>query len=142
MGKYKSGDIVTGCVTGIEKYGVFVSLDDYYSGLIHISEISDGFVRNIHDYVKIGETINAKVIEENEDYAYTFYGELRVDYKFRPRAITAKLKRFWLKYPDGMITSHYTNSLAAAFVCFREEVNRDKKNEREISLYCGVYRNE
>ena len=34
--------------------------------MIHISEISDNFVRNIHDYVKIGETINAKVLEENE----------------------------------------------------------------------------
>ena len=66
MKKYKTGEIVTGCVTGIEKYGIFVSLDDYYNGLIHISEISDNFVRNIHDYVKIGETINAKVLEEND----------------------------------------------------------------------------
>ena len=66
MKKYKTGEIVTGCVTGIEKYGIFLSLDDYYNGLIHISEISDNFVRNIHDYVKIGETINAKVLEENE----------------------------------------------------------------------------
>ena len=66
MKKYKTGEIVTGCVTGIEKYGIFLSLDDYYNGLIHISEISDNFVRNIHDYVKISETINAKVLEENE----------------------------------------------------------------------------
>lgn len=66
MDKYKRGDIVTGCVTGIERYGVFVSLDEYYSGLIHISEISEGFVRNIHDYVNIGETIKVKVLEEDE----------------------------------------------------------------------------
>ncbi len=81
MGKYKSGDIVTGCVTGIEKYGVFVSLDDYYSGLIHISEISDGFVRNIHDYVKIGETINAKVIEENEKEHHVKLSIKDLDYR-------------------------------------------------------------
>ena len=62
MKKYHAGEIVTGCVTGIEKYGVFVSLDEYYNGLIHISEISDDYVRNIHDYVKIGETINSKVM--------------------------------------------------------------------------------
>ena len=66
MARYKSGQIVTGCVTGIEKYGVFVSLDEYYSGLIHISEISDNFVRNIEDYVKLGETIKAKVIEVDD----------------------------------------------------------------------------
>ncbi len=66
MKKFKIGEEVTCSVTGIEKYGIFVSLDDYYSGLIHISEISSNFVRNINDYVKIGETIKAKVIDEDE----------------------------------------------------------------------------
>ena len=53
MTKYKKGKIVKGTVTGIESYGAFVSLDDYYSGLIHISEISHDFVKNTHDYVEI-----------------------------------------------------------------------------------------
>ena len=66
MSKYKTGEIVLGCVTGIEKYGIFVNLDEYYSGLIHISEVSSAFVRNIHDYVKVGETIKVKVLEEDE----------------------------------------------------------------------------
>ena len=66
MSKYKNGEIVFGCVTGIEKYGIFVNLDEYYSGLIHISEVSSAFVRNIHDYVKVGETIKVKVLEEDE----------------------------------------------------------------------------
>lgn len=66
MLKYEKGRIVTGQVTGIEKYGIFVSLDEFYSGLIHISEISDGFVKDISDYVNIGETIQAKVVETDE----------------------------------------------------------------------------
>ena len=65
--KYEKGNIVTGCVTGIEKYGIFVSLDDYYSGLIHISEISDSFVRNVSDYVSIGETIKVKIIDIDDN---------------------------------------------------------------------------
>ena len=52
MGKYKVNDIVEGLVTGITEYGIFVSLDEYYSGLIHISEISDNFVRDINNFVK------------------------------------------------------------------------------------------
>ena len=64
--KYKIGNIVTGCVTGIEKYGIFVSLDDYYSGLIHISEISDLFVKNVNDYVNLGETIKVKILEVDD----------------------------------------------------------------------------
>ncbi len=67
MLKYEKGKIVTGQVTGIEKYGIFVSLDEFYSGLIHISEISDGFVKNINDYVNIGETIRAKVVEADDE---------------------------------------------------------------------------
>ena len=57
MTKYKVGSTVTGNVTGIEKYGAFVSLDDYYSGLIHISEISDGFVKDINDSKSMREKL-------------------------------------------------------------------------------------
>lgn len=66
MAPYKKGKIVKGTVTGIEKYGAFVSLDEYYSGLIHISEISHGFVKDINDILKIGETIYVEVLEVDE----------------------------------------------------------------------------
>ena len=61
--KYEVGKIVKGTVSGITDYGIFLTLDDYYSGLIHISEISDGFVKNVGDYANVGDIINAKVIE-------------------------------------------------------------------------------
>ena len=80
MSKYKIGEIVIGCVTGIEKYGIFVGLDEYYSGLIHISEISNSYVKNIHDYVKIGESIKVKIVEENErDKNRLFYTRYYVE---------------------------------------------------------------
>ena len=46
MYNYKKGDMVKGKVTGIEKYGIFVSINDGVTGLIHISEIYDAFVKN------------------------------------------------------------------------------------------------
>ena len=67
MGKYKVGDLVKSKVTGIENYGIFVSLDDGYTGLIHISEISDKFVRNVFDYVQLDEEILSKVIDVLEE---------------------------------------------------------------------------
>ena len=85
MTKYEKGKIVTGCVTGVEKYGIFVGLDEYYSGLIHISEISSGYVRNINDYVNIGETIKVKVLESDDD---TFQVKLTIkdiDYRMNRR---------------------------------------------------------
>lgn len=66
MKDYKKGDIVKGKVTGIEDYGIFLLVDDDVTGLIHISEISDSFVRNVADYAEIGEIIKAEVIEYDE----------------------------------------------------------------------------
>ncbi len=83
MNEYKKGEIVTGCVTGIEKYGIFVSLDEYYSGLIHISEISDFFVKNPSDYVYVGETIRALVIDDSDLESYHVKLSIKnIDYKF------------------------------------------------------------
>ena len=67
MADYKTGSIVKGQVTGIEKYGAFVSLEDNYTGLIHISEVSNAFVKDIHDFLSIGEIICCQVLEVNEE---------------------------------------------------------------------------
>lgn len=80
MLKYEKGKIVTGCVTGIEKYGVFVGLDEFYSGLIHISEISNNFVKNVNDYVKVGETIKVKVLETDEENYHVKLSIKDIDY--------------------------------------------------------------
>lgn len=85
MPKYKQGDIVTACVTGIEKYGIFVGLDEYYSGLIHISEISEGFVRNINDYVTLGETIKVRVLEVDDQECHVKLSIKGVDYRIARR---------------------------------------------------------
>ncbi len=67
MPKYKKGDIVTGKVTGIENYGIFLLLEnDNYTGLIHISEISEKFVKNVFDYVRINEIIKARVLNVDD----------------------------------------------------------------------------
>ncbi len=66
MEKLKENDVVVGIVTGIESYGIFVNIDEY-TGLIHISEISENFVKDVHDYANIGDKIKAKVIEIDED---------------------------------------------------------------------------
>ena len=81
MSKYEKGKIVTGCVTGIENYGVFVGLDEYNSGLIHISEISNGFVRNINDYVNIGETIKVKIVDIDEESCHLKLSIKDIDYR-------------------------------------------------------------
>lgn len=66
MTNYKKGSIVKGTVTGIENYGAFVSFDEYYNGLIHISEISHGFVKDIKDFMNVGDVIYVEVLDIDE----------------------------------------------------------------------------
>ena len=68
MSKYKKGNVVKGVVTGIESYGIFVAFDEYYSGLIHISEISSKFVKNPKDVVNIGDEIEVEIIGVDEEH--------------------------------------------------------------------------
>ena len=81
MGKYNKNDVVLGLVTGIENYGIFISLDEYYSGLIHISEISDDFVRNVNNYVSIGETIKVRVLEVDDELFQLKLSIKNLDYR-------------------------------------------------------------
>ena len=67
MTKYKENEIITGNICGIEKYGAFVDLDDYYKGMIHISQISNNYVKNIKDYLNNGDTIKARVVSVDEE---------------------------------------------------------------------------
>ena len=81
MTKYRKGRVVRGTVTGIENYGLFVSLDEYYSGLIHISEISHGFVKDIDNFVKIGETIYVEILDVDEESCHLKLSIKNIVYK-------------------------------------------------------------
>ena len=63
MSLYKKGQITKATISGIENYGAFVTLNDGYSGLIHISEISYNFVKNINNYFKVGDIIFVEIID-------------------------------------------------------------------------------
>ncbi|MEO0965478.1 MAG: polyribonucleotide nucleotidyltransferase [Planctomycetota bacterium] len=58
----KLGAIYTGTVKSIKDFGAFVEVIPDQDGLCHISELTDGFVKNVTDVVKIGDKIRVKVI--------------------------------------------------------------------------------
>lgn len=60
------GEIVEGTVTGITHFGAFVELPGGETGLIHISEVADTYVRDIKNYLKYNEKIKVKVIGIDE----------------------------------------------------------------------------
>ncbi|CAJ1228472.1 CvfD/Ygs/GSP13 family RNA-binding post-transcriptional regulator [Levilactobacillus zymae] len=63
---FKIGQRVSGRVTGIQPYGAFVSLGGHRQGLIHISECHCGYVKDIHDYLKVNQEVNVVVLDIDE----------------------------------------------------------------------------
>ncbi|MHB1128157.1 MAG: S1 RNA-binding domain-containing protein [Bacillota bacterium] len=56
------GSILEGTVTGITKFGAFVELPGGVTGLVHISEVADAYVKDVKDYLKEKDKIKVKVI--------------------------------------------------------------------------------
>ncbi|WP_226036872.1 S1 domain-containing RNA-binding protein [Aquibacillus saliphilus] len=60
------GSKVQGKVTGITNFGAFVELPGGTTGLVHISEVADSYVKDVNDHLKLGDQIEVKVISEKD----------------------------------------------------------------------------
>lgn len=76
---YQVGQLVIGKVYNVKPYALFMSFEDGVTGLLHISEISDSFVRDIEKYGTIGDEIKVKILSIDKDNGF-----LRVSYKQVP----------------------------------------------------------
>ena len=61
------GAIVEGVVTGLTKFGAFVSLPDNKSGMVHISEVSTEYVNDINDHLSKDQQVKVKIISIGDD---------------------------------------------------------------------------
>ena len=78
--KYQVGQLVIGKVYNVKPYALFMSFDDGVTGLLHISEISDSFIRDIEKYGSVGDEIKVKILSIDKDNGF-----LRVSYKQVPQ---------------------------------------------------------
>lgn len=63
----EEGAKVTGKVSGITKFGAFVDLNDHQTGLVHISQIANHYVKDVHDVLSIGDEVTVKVTKIGDD---------------------------------------------------------------------------
>lgn len=61
------GSKLQGKVTGITKFGAFVELPEGSTGLVHISEVADNYVKDINDHLKVGDQVEVKVLNVEKD---------------------------------------------------------------------------
>ncbi len=60
--KFEVGQIVEGKVTGVKPFGAFVSLSNSKQGLVHISHVTHGFLKDINEAVAVGDVVKVKVV--------------------------------------------------------------------------------
>lgn len=92
------GSIVEGKVTGITNFGAFVELSDGKTGLVHISEVADAYVKDINEYLKQDETVKVKVINVSD-------GKIGLSIKQvnpKPQSTTSKFSRNRRKPNSGI----------------------------------------
>lgn len=61
------GSKLQGKVTGITNFGAFIELPEGATGLVHISEVADNYVKDINDHLKVGDEVEVKVINVEKD---------------------------------------------------------------------------
>ncbi len=61
------GSKLQGKVTGITNFGAFVELPEGSTGLVHISEVADNYVKDINEHLKVGDEVEVKVINVEKD---------------------------------------------------------------------------
>lgn len=61
------GSKVQGKITGITNFGAFVELPNGSTGLVHISEVADNYVKDINEHLKVGEMVEVKVMNVEAD---------------------------------------------------------------------------
>jgi len=61
------GSKLQGKVTGITNFGAFVEIGEKKTGLVHISEVADNYVKDINEHLKVGDEVTVKVINVEKD---------------------------------------------------------------------------
>ncbi len=88
--KYQSGLRVTGKVTKITNFGVFIGLEDVLEGLLHISELSDDKVDNPEHVGKVGDELEVKVLRVDADERKIGLSRKRLDWAAAQEAAAAR----------------------------------------------------
>jgi small subunit ribosomal protein S1 len=115
--RYEVGKEITGTVTNVTDFGVFVELEEGIEGLVHVSEISKEKVKNPADQFAVNDVITAKVMNINSD----------------ERRIGLSIKRLEMD-DEKTLLSEYVNNMRPVNTTFGEilrENLQDKLNETE-----------
>lgn len=121
------GDKITGTISGIQSYGVFVRLDAEHQGLIHISELRHGFVADLNSKYRVGDKVDVIVMGIDE-YNQKISLSMRA---LHPEKLGRPIlhKHFWTDYRNKIgyktIAKHKSEWVNAALTRISEKKRKN-----------------
>ena len=121
------GEILDGVITGITNFGAFVKVEGNTTGLVHISEVAQSYVKDINDIFKVDDTVKVKVlkIEDNGKIALSIKQAQAGEQRERPAAPPRR------KMPENKEET-FEDKLAR-FMKNSEEIQLDVKRNKDLT---------
>ena len=129
------GQILEGTVTGLTDFGAFVTLPDGETGMVHISEVANTFVKTIGEHLSEGQEVKVKVIEINEKGKIALSikkaGESDSDEKTEKPKRTRPQPKGWQGLPEKQTENMTFEDMLASFKKTSEDRMSDLKKSTE-----------
>ena len=139
------GQIVEGKVTGLTGFGAFVSLPEGKSGMVHISEVSNVFVKDIKDHLSEGQDVKVKIIaispEGKISLSIKKAAELPKPAAARPKRKGPRTPNVWQGQPERQSNENLSfEDMMARFKQISDDKQTDLKHARETKHGGGYSR--
>lgn len=138
------GDVYEGTVSSVTSFGAFITFDEKRSGLVHISEISNEYVKDINDVIKKGDKVKVKIIKIDDDGKISLSIKQALNKKKQPEQESTQQKKS--PRPDcydwsaRRIEELSFEDKLSKFKLESEEINRDRKRRIENKRSGGYSR--
>ncbi len=134
MSKIEVGQIYEGIVTKIASYGVFVSLPEGNSGMIHISELTNGYVKDINEFVNVGDKLKVKVLSVEGKSKIALSSKQASENDEKPKQKRPKPKTFNGGFGETDNTPKSFEDMMATFMKRSDEKIQDLNRSNNIKI--------
>lgn len=128
---FSKDQIVEGIITGITTFGAFVKINNEVTGLVHISEVSSDFVKDIKDIYKIGDVVNVKVLKV-EDGGKLVLSIKKAQENTGNQTKSAPFTPFKKRVQESVKPENFEDKLAK-FLKDSEEIQLDARRSQDLS---------
>lgn len=127
---FSKDQIVEGVITGITAFGAFVKINNEVTGLVHISEVSSEFVKDIKDIYKVGDVVKVKVMKVEDNGKLVLSMKRAEDNAATNRS--APFVPFKKKVQESVKPENFEDKLAK-FLKDSEDIQLDARRSTDLS---------